>query len=1657
MVKLLNNKLEDIFEKILDNFYEFIKKRKIIDKLNKDENFVTFQNIIIDEIETFSKTHNINEYFNTIFNIKKSKQDLTIQYKIFKDYILKYIAYYIFLTIAYNYQSGRDLYTTNIIEISKNQKANVFKIEHFFNSENNSKIVSIFNIIKNFQNIHKLSNNIDKIKVILNNNPIKFESTISYFKQVGEEYIIKNILVKDNSHNLIKSLIINEVYLQDDKDEIIKNFNDETDSLAKYKFIEVVKSKDNKLIDFVLLQKYLSIKQIKDGLATEIYSFLQEMKLKKELDVRSNKQIVDFLFSSGILIPITEDFLRFHKDTTKQNYQVSTNEQNISLKDDSKTKMIIDKINKLKNLYSKMTKSNSKLKAETESLLFQQMYTRIATIYNDTEELKLLQRLEESEKQSDIDMLTDLEDIRNYSYINFRHFSKDGFNFRPSKTIKCIRYSNILYKNKNPTKSIEYRIGNDIHDINIVGVAWNPYASSLNCFNKEDLIDVNYIMKENNGIKSFEAIITETFKKPVNKLFYWLFNTDNDKLNMKEYVNMDSIDTSNKIMINIKKIFVLYSNLLENKIKKDINGFNELSIYDINNIINYYSYKYFDFEFDNTIHTNIFNFAVNKKILEKDIIEDLSDSFIPGKGKDIIRLPQISTDELYKFTDFLKRKHTILVTDRIEEDISLEEEKLRPVCYHHYRIRELNRLSKNHSNSNEDFNQNVFNFVKQYVKTNEKNDYVCKSCNEHLNLNKYQTSGTYIPEQDVFLTTSLGVNEDLWKIPKYSKYSRGIRNIEKNLEKIAFGTNLIAYLGGTPIERLRRRTIIKDVIDMILVHTEFIKTEPKNRIEIATKEYGISISNLFFFKFEDDIFLTSSKDTDKFKKIKYNNVLSYMILILISELNAGQIFGLKTDKKCNFLIYKNIKNNIFKNIQIILGEGNKRDILDYPVLCYVLYYFSCVFTSNYYWLWDYENDKGFNSTIQITIINTVVDLFNSIIEANYKLTDKNFQYEIITNRLLDKLRNLYQDTDIMNYIEEQFNDKIKIDKNTNKISFITKKIKMINIGEKYDNNDLQTKLIEISNTCDSSTKNLEIGDYVSETKINTPTYITNCKDGKFHNWIYIKTDDNRFNKIDFQCSKCNKKYNEVSTNLNNTSSSHSKELISQYEQILKQLKINQLSNLAKEHCIDGKIHDFDKNSNICSNCKINPDTYNYTLKDYLLLEENLNKLNDIRIKKMIEDTKQYELKIKINLDKKIQILDKFKERYETYTKLNIIKYVEQFTNRLKSILGKSIKLGSSDIFIDSTYYIIDHDNFGNQTKNKLIIFEKENKIIYQENNKLLNKDIYYYKDNKKSMIIYYDAITLNFLGYSNTNATKLTRIKSYSKLQIISSIKDKLLNFGLPDFYFNLNLINKENKDQDEKNNNKIINDIITFRSHNLKEIINKFIRTIFSIKYKKKEKSNNTTKELKIINESINSIKYFKTRDQNNSKSIFKHWKYIMNYPMDQIILNKENYVYTQSLGFDFINSDILFTLNNLDSKMLFFLIYNLNRLLDYNNNSMQINQNLASMFVKLINYNFDFYRIPNDIIQLRKFYKIININAPNIDESLRVVGSYEELLNSQEIDDNNRGLGKPEDSEKTQEQIDKEIDAQEEKESLDIDDYENPDDEDDYGEEETGYMDFL
>jgi hypothetical protein len=62
-----------------------------------------------------------------------------------------------------------------------------------------------------------------------------------------------------------------------------------------------------------------------------------------------------------------------------------------------------------------------------------------------------------------------------------------------------------------------------------------------------------------------------------------------------------------------------------------------------------------------------------------------------------------------------------------------------------------------------------------------------------------------------------------------------------------------------------------------------LAAQPKDRRKKSEEKYGIKqdYSILFFFELKDDIFTTSSTDTDKYKIIKYNNVLSIFTIFYI--------------------------------------------------------------------------------------------------------------------------------------------------------------------------------------------------------------------------------------------------------------------------------------------------------------------------------------------------------------------------------------------------------------------------------------------------------------------------------------------------------------------------------------------------------------------------------------------------------------------------------------------------------------------------------------------------------------------------------------------------------------------------------------------------------
>ena len=308
------NQVDTLFDNIINIFNIYLIKQNIFEKFSKDNNFVKFQNNIIDTIKNFMNTIDMKE-IHALTNKKEQ-----IQYII--DIIKRYCAFYIYLGIAYYYKGDRELFITNIIETSKNIKDGTFVIINFFNSDNNSKIIQMFTIIKDILQLQDYKT-IERIKIILGNEPVKYLQTIILLNQIGEDFFNEYFLIKDNFHNILKTFIFRQIYLLEEKNEIIKILEETEIDNAEYKYIDIVVSKHDKMIDFTFLQEILSIDMSKSktnyitNKAEEYYSFIESYNVTNKLNLLNNNKMIDFLFSNKIIIPITEDFLRYHKNTEK--------------------------------------------------------------------------------------------------------------------------------------------------------------------------------------------------------------------------------------------------------------------------------------------------------------------------------------------------------------------------------------------------------------------------------------------------------------------------------------------------------------------------------------------------------------------------------------------------------------------------------------------------------------------------------------------------------------------------------------------------------------------------------------------------------------------------------------------------------------------------------------------------------------------------------------------------------------------------------------------------------------------------------------------------------------------------------------------------------------------------------------------------------------------------------------------------------------------------------------------------------------------------------------------------------------------------------------------------------------------------------------------
>jgi len=391
-------------------------------------------------------------------------------------------------------------------------------------------------------------------------------------------------------------------------------------------------------------------------------------------------------------------------------------------------------------------------------------------------------------------------------------------------------------------------------------------------------------------------------------------------------------------------------------------------------------------------------------------------------------------------------------------------------------------------------------------------------------------------------------------------------------------------------------------------------------------------------------------------------------------------------------------------------------------------------------------------------------------------------------------------------------------------------------------------------------------------------------------------------------------------------------------------------------------------------------------------------------------------------------MSKFNKRYEENTNNKIYSYISDFIDRLIKILGIKIKIKDEIIYLKDTIYILDHDYFGNLKKEPITLLSSENKIESYKNHPNYKRDVIYYKDKANGVFVYYDTITLQYLGYSENNK-EFKKTKSNASLKMHLSIRDCLMTLGVENKFINLLHINpgyqKLSTEKILENSYSIVNNHLRTRIVNLKQIISRSQSIIYNISNNGKFSSLYGSEEKSLIDEFTKKIKNFNSKDKEGHNSIYKHWNSISN----NIGLNSIPDNITINISKNFFDISSLDSLNNSDCKLLFYLIFGFNKLLDYNP-QVGIQSELAYLLIRIIKLSFNLYYRPYNNSQVRKFDFVLINETPYIDDKLKVVGFYQELLSNKEAD------------EKKEKDNDANYDAKQEFESLDIDDFEVNDD---------------
>lgn len=1655
------SEIDDILDKTLDKFmYLWIldnKNNEIIDyvKLINEPNFIKYQkeiNLLFeygvglisdkDILKFVSKTSNLN---------------------LIKNLILKYLGYYLFLFIGINYNGKIESFNNNIVEFSRIQTNYKLRIDNFFNTESNSNIIKITGLTIQFiEYIDKIVNKKKDISM-----SVELEEFIKLYgndnldkiiKLYEKEYVKNKIIIQ---HNILKIMIYLNLYKTSEKKEIFNIIETTETSNGEFIFIDIVIPKSS-FIDYNAIESILEPYELKTNLPETIYGLINDDYSENIIDAR--KYFTDYdlkiqkLLDTHLIIPIVDDFLLYHKDNEK--YEKQHNGVNDKKKENTKIKYIVNKINTVTDFYKNQN--------EIKKLFYIPLANRNGVLVNTFEDLKIISKMKNIVKidNENVDLLSDLINYRLYPYISFKEFKKNGFFFNPNATTNAIRNCSINDIKKEKFDILQTRILSENMNVNIIGFAIINTTNSIDCINADTFTNISD--ETNNPLQAMKVLLENKIKNTnfpnikdktnLKKNYYWLFDLEKQTYSVPYYDISPNMNKNDIVKILSAYLYDWVMECVINLIKEDINQSHPKIITDYINSFDSFKYKFKDIT-NQQYATNIneleyLMYYVKSKNLTE--IYDHKEDEFPGLYGNVIKLPVVPKKKnppiptLKIKPDFKiisKSTDTNIKPMNIDIDIGIDttdtNEHINAICQHIISWDKIGELKKQNDLRYSDL---VYEFIQQYVEINPTQDFICKSCKSSINIKRYIQDGAFDNSTQTYITFSVQVDTPLEDFPEYEKFKTSIKSLDKIIDRISSIINFQGLFGSSYTNKSKRKNIIKDTLDSILNHNLYLKKSSylSNRDKFI-KLYGINknISYLYIFELDNNIFIYSSKDKDYYKSVKFNNVISYIIILLILEINDTQIQALTNDKICSYFIYKKIGYTLFDNINIIINKSNDlKPIKDYPILCYLIYIISCFVTK--YNLWAdvistetnvIDKKKNF-LIIQKSVINTVVEIFNSIlnVDANELKTKKIYLYEILQNKYYFKLNDLFKN----------FNLVRKLDKTYLSYNMIKQQKQVYIDSYKFD---IQPDMTSVYNNfvydnlySDFSKKyclkRLECP-YYNRNKIvpmNKISNLTNCISGEFHH--FKEKNKNLY------CIHC-----DVMANPNN--------FIPDSEKIIgERYTILYLRKLAKKYCKSGQLHQFDTNNdtnkNICISCKyVSGEPINYSDNELFKLYESVEqkiKLNNLKFAEII--AKHTNLTTQ-EISSITNLFNKIVYKYEKYNN-DLTKSIDVLLDHIQKLLGIDIMINNQTHNLYYNIYIIEYDHACSKLSSPIIILENENKFRIIENHSHFKRDVLVYSMQKNTKYeLFYDLEEKIYLGYREVNKefkdAKVFNIKlkiNYSFKNIIKLIGFTRQNINIKDYYpemiglsmdnieikfkdFNIeDFLNKISMRRFEiikklgmelkkyinrfKNNYKI--DIITFDAtffdKNNKQITNTYISELANnpndllyAEYKKK------------IDHNIQTEKNNTNKNNKIEKHIFLKYMNLINLYLsyDNIKLNKNDIPKFSEK----INYNLIFKNDYMSNVVLNYIIDEIIRLIDYNANK-NVKINLMHFLIDLITnlFNSTFYEISKYNQELNYFYQILYtsefyLETQNTDYMIDAIDYYsnqEEIKNINNLDDEHK-----------------------------------------------------